>query len=82
MRGYLKAIIGSIIGAVVAGGWLTMDLFLPEPYGDFLLFGLMALVHIIIGWQVGRLLERKDALEASAKGLETNPSHVETIVEK
>jgi membrane protein implicated in regulation of membrane protease activity len=82
MRGYLKAIIGSIIGAVVAGGWLTMDLFLPEPYGDFLLFALMALVHIVIGWQVGRLLERKDALEASAKGLKTNPSHVETIVEK
>jgi len=82
MRGYLKAIIGSVIGAVVAGVWLTMDLFLPEPYGDFLLFGLMALVHTVIGWQVGRLLERKDALEASAKGLEPDSNHVETVVEK
>jgi hypothetical protein len=82
MRGYLKAIIGALIGAVTAGVWLTMDLFLPEPYGDFLLFGLMGLVHIIIGWQVGRLLEKKDALEASAKGHELNSNQAETVVEK
>ena len=82
MKGYIKAIIGSIIGATTAGVWLTMDLFLPEPFGDFLLFGLMALVHIVIGWQVGRLLEKKDALEASAQGLDPNSNHVETVVEK
>jgi hypothetical protein len=82
MRGYFKAIIGGILGAVAAGIWLTMDLFLPEPYGDFLLFGLMAMVHIIIGWQVGRLLEKKDALEATEKGLETHANHTETVVEK
>lgn len=77
MNGYLKAVIGAIIGAATAGGWLVVDLLLPEPIGDHLLFGIMGLANAAIGWQVGRVLERKrnvdnGNLETSRKGLKTN----------
>jgi hypothetical protein len=66
MNGYLKAIIGAIIGGVMAGGWLVVDLLLPEPIGDYLLFILMGITNMAIGWQVGRMLsKREQAVEAT-----------------
>jgi len=82
MKGLHKAVMGAIIGAATAGVWLSLDLILPEPYGDYLLFILMGLVNMVIGWQVGRLVGKKDALESSAKGLEMNSTHGETVTEK
>jgi hypothetical protein len=81
MKGYHKAIIGAIIGASTAGIWLTFDLILPEPIGDYLLFILMGLVNLVIGWQVGRLVGKNDTL-GSLSSLETNSNPAETITEK
>lgn len=78
MKGYLKAVIGAIIGAVTTGVWLGVDLLTPEPIGDYLLFSLMALSNIVVGWQVGRLLGKSrkavnnDTAESMAKGLKPN----------
>jgi hypothetical protein len=58
MRINLKSVIGAIIGCATAGGWLVVDLLLPEPIGDYLLFILMGVVNMAIGWQVGRLLTK------------------------
>jgi len=55
MNRYLKSVIGAITGCAIAGGWLVVDLLTPEPYGDYLLYPLMAVVNIAIGWQVGKL---------------------------
>ena len=55
MNRYLKSVIGTMIGGATAGGWLLVDLLLPDPVGDYLLFILMAVVNMMIGWQVGRL---------------------------
>ncbi|GAA0489178.1 hypothetical protein GCM10008986_13720 [Salinibacillus aidingensis] len=52
MKRLYKGLIGALIGASTAGMWLGLDLVLPEPYGDYLLFGLMAAVNGIIGWQI------------------------------
>jgi hypothetical protein len=82
MKGYHKAIIGAIIGAATAGLWLTIDLILPEPFGDYLLFILMGLVNMVIGWQIGRLVGKNDVRESESTGLKTNLNHAETIVEK
>jgi hypothetical protein len=82
MKGYHKAIIGAIIGAATAGLWLTIDLVLPEPFGDYLLFILMGLVNMVIGWQIGRLVGKNDGLGSVSTGLKTNLNHAETIVEK
>ncbi|WP_047981928.1 hypothetical protein [Ornithinibacillus contaminans] len=57
---YRKAVYGAIIGASTAGGWLVVDLLLPEPIGDYLLFGLMGITNMAIGWQVGRSLGKQD----------------------
>jgi hypothetical protein len=35
---YLKSMIGAIIGCATAGGWLAVDLLLPDPVGDYLLY--------------------------------------------
>ncbi|MEN2769076.1 hypothetical protein [Ornithinibacillus xuwenensis] len=70
-----KSVIGAIIGAATAGGWLVVDLMLPEPIGDYLLFILMGVTNMAIGWQVGRLFgksrgtEKNKALESPAKEL-------------
>ncbi|WML39197.1 hypothetical protein RCG19_18715 [Neobacillus sp. OS1-2] len=56
---YQKSIIGVIIGCAMAGGWLIVDLLLPEPLGDYLLYPLMAVVNMAIGWQVGRALGKR-----------------------
>ncbi|MGG3469013.1 hypothetical protein ABES02_16215 [Neobacillus pocheonensis] len=53
---YLKSMIGMIIGCATAGGWLVVDLLLPEPVGDYLLYPLMAVVNMAIGWQVAKAL--------------------------
>lgn len=78
MNGYLKALIGAVIGAITTGVWLGVDLLTPEPIGDYLLYGLMAITNIAIGWQVGRLLgksreaSKNEVLESSKKGLKPN----------
>jgi hypothetical protein len=54
MNRYLLSVLGAIIGSATAGGWLVVDLLLPDPIGDYLLFILMAVVNTAIGWQVGR----------------------------
>lgn len=59
---YLKSLIGAIIGCVTAGGWLVVDLLLPDPLGDYILFPLMGLTNIVIGWQVGRLLGKRQEM--------------------
>lgn len=55
MNRYLKSVVGACIGAGMAGFWLVVDLLTPEPWGDFILFGLMAVVNLVIGWQVAKL---------------------------
>ena len=55
-----KSTIGALVGGSTAGGWLIMDLILPEPIGDYLLFGIMAAVNAAVGWQVVRMLEKKE----------------------
>ncbi|MEK5440285.1 MULTISPECIES: hypothetical protein [unclassified Fredinandcohnia] len=69
-----KSMLGAFIGASSAGMWLVVDLLLPEPIGDYLLFFIMGVVHMVIGWQVARLvgkqkespsLEGQDSLNTS-----------------
>lgn len=55
----------------LAGGWLIMDLLLPEPIGDYLLFGLMGLVNAAIGWQFVRMLDRKQRKGGEAERITT-----------
>ncbi|MFP5112150.1 hypothetical protein ACSU64_07190 [Bacillaceae bacterium C204] len=59
MNRYLKSLIGAIIGCAAAGGWLVVDLLTPEPIGDYLLYPLMALTNIAIGWQVGKFFGKR-----------------------
>ncbi|MDQ1143241.1 hypothetical protein QE429_000068 [Bacillus sp. SORGH_AS 510] len=63
MNRYLKSVMGLMIGGATAGGWLLVDLLLPDPIGDYLLFILMAVVNMAIGWQVGRLLGKPRKIE-------------------
>jgi hypothetical protein len=55
MNPYLKSVLGAIIGAATTGIWLGVDLLTPEPIGDYLLFSLLGITNVVIGWQVGRL---------------------------
>lgn len=82
MKGNHKAIMGAIIGASTAGIWLTLDLLLPEPIGDYLLFILIGLVNMVIGWQIARIIGKNDASESSTIVLKTNTNHTETLAEK
>jgi hypothetical protein len=77
MNRYLKSVIGLIIGGATAGGWLLVDLLLPDPIGDYLLYILMAVVNMAIGWQVGRLFGKSKNIEKNnalieGKGLKPN----------
>lgn len=77
MNRYLKSVMGMMIGCATAGGWLLVDLLLPDPIGDYLLFILMAVVNMAIGWQVGRLFGKprkieKNIARLSGKGLKPN----------
>jgi hypothetical protein len=74
---YLKSLIGAIIGCAIAGGWLLVDLLTPEPIGDYLLYPLMAVTNIAIGWQIGRLFGKRrnignNEVQIPAKGLKPN----------
>lgn len=59
MNRYLKSVMGMMIGGATAGGWLLVDLLLPDPIGDYLLYILMAVVNMAIGWQVARFLGKR-----------------------
>jgi hypothetical protein len=77
MNRYLKSVMGVLIGGAAAGGWLLVDLLLPDPIGDYWLFILMAVVNMAIGWQVGRLFGKprnivKNNARIEEKGLKPN----------
>ncbi|GFN32254.1 hypothetical protein [Paenibacillus xylaniclasticus] len=65
---------GVLMGVGMTGGWLLADLLLPEPWGDVVLFGAMAVVNIGIGWKLGRLydLHNKEATVAADTKNEAN----------
>ncbi|HET7579424.1 MAG TPA: hypothetical protein VFK33_09090 [Bacillales bacterium] len=66
---FFKAAILAAVGCATAGGWLIVDLLLPEPIGDYLLYVLMAVVNGAIGWQVGRAsAKRRKAVTPSKTG--------------
>lgn len=65
MKRYLKSGTGAAIGVGYAGGWLVVDLLTPEPWGDFLLYALMAVVNIVIGWQVAKLFGKSREQQAT-----------------
>ncbi|MGC4376606.1 hypothetical protein WD019_06635 [Fictibacillus sp. Mic-4] len=66
MNRYMKSVIGAMIGCSTAGWWLLVDLLLPDPIGDYLLFILMGLVNMVIGWQVAKLVGKtKEASKIS-----------------
>lgn len=69
-----KSIIGAIIGASSAGMWLVVDLLLPEPIGDYLLFIIMGVVNMVIGWQVGRLVgkQKENPVLESSNSIKTS----------
>ncbi|MEO2077688.1 MAG: hypothetical protein ABGX20_20330 [Bacillus sp. (in: firmicutes)] len=69
MSRYLKSVMGMMIGGATAGGWLLVDLLLPDPIGDYLLFILMAVVNMVIGWQVGRLFGKPGNIEKNNAGI-------------
>lgn len=69
MNRYLKSVMGMMIGGATAGGWLLVDLLLPDPIGDYLLFILMAVVNMVIGWQVGRLFGKPRNIEKNNAGI-------------
>ncbi|MCM3567191.1 hypothetical protein [Neobacillus mesonae] len=58
----LLALIGALIGCTTAGGWLIVDLLLPDPLGDYILFPLMGLTNAAIGWQVARRLGKRQEM--------------------
>jgi hypothetical protein len=64
MNRYRKPIIGALVGGSTAGGWLIVDLILPDPIGDYLLFGLMGVVNAGVGWQVARMVDKRQAKKA------------------
>jgi hypothetical protein len=77
MNRYLKSVMGVLIGGAATGGWLLVDLLLPDPIGDYWLFILMAVVNMAIGWQVGRLFGKprnivKNNARIEEKGLKPN----------
>ena len=57
---------GAAMGGLMTGGWLLADLLLPEPWGDVVLFGAMAVVNIGIGWKLGRMFDQQEGKNAAA----------------
>ncbi|WEK54663.1 MAG: hypothetical protein P0Y55_00885 [Candidatus Cohnella colombiensis] len=55
-----KAMMGAFMGLVMTGGWLLADLMLPEPWGDYLLYGAMAVVNVMAGWLIAKLSAHQD----------------------
>lgn len=71
MSKYRKSVIGAVVGGTTAGGWLVVDLLLPEPVGDYLLFILMGITNAAIGWQIGRMGGKsQEEIKEEALGLE------------
>lgn len=58
-----SSIKGALAGATMTGGWLLGDLLLPEPWGDVVLFGAMAVVNIVVGWKLGRFYDQQTEKE-------------------
>lgn len=68
---------GALAGVIMTGGWLLADLLLPEPWGDVVLFGAMAVVNVGIGWKLGSLYDSHNGKE-TVSALDTqNPNQVE-----
>ncbi|MFS0820936.1 hypothetical protein [Bacillus sp. 1P02SD] len=69
-----KSMLGAFIGASSAGMWLIVDLLLPDPIGDYLLFLIMGVVHTVIGWQVARLVgkQKESSLPKTSENLKTS----------
>ncbi|THE12094.1 hypothetical protein E1I69_12125 [Bacillus timonensis] len=69
-----KSVLGAFIGASSAGMWLIVDLLLPEPIGDYLLFLIMGVVNMVIGWQVARLVgkHKENSLPKTSENLKTS----------
>ncbi len=77
MNRYFKSVIGAVIGAATTGVWLGVDLLTPEPIGDYLLFSLMGLSNVVIGWQVGRLVGKSQEDKQNEVRGERNDSKFE-----
>ena len=73
MKASLK---GALMGGVMTGGWLLADLLLPEPWGDVVLFGAMAVVNIGIGWKLGSLYDSQNGKETAPVLDSQNPNEV------
>lgn len=69
MKRLLRSGAGAGIGVGYAGFWLLVDLLTPEPWGDFMLYTLMAVVNLVIGWQVARLFGKKRSVAAADSGI-------------
>jgi len=51
---------GAVLGLGVTGGWLLADLLLPEPWGDYFLFGALAVVNVAAGWKLAVMHAEKE----------------------
>ena len=65
---------GALMGFTMTGGWLLADLLLPEPWGDVVLFGAMAVVNIGIGWKLGKLYDSQNDKETAGVLDTQNPT--------
>ncbi|TJY42815.1 hypothetical protein E5161_08210 [Cohnella pontilimi] len=68
---------GALMGFSLTGGWLLADLLLPEPWGDFVLYGAMAVLNIGIGWKLGRLSDSQSDQETAGILDPKNPTSYE-----
>lgn len=66
-KGYLKALKAAFFGLLYTAGWLLVDLFTGEPWGDFVLFGLMAVVNVAFGWKFVMLSAKKESSNVTTK---------------
>ncbi|MDP4161668.1 MAG: hypothetical protein Q8898_01065 [Bacillota bacterium] len=74
MNRYLISVLGVVIGAATTGLWLGVDLLTPEPIGDYLLYSLMGISNVVIGWQVGRLVGKsREVSQTKSTGERNEP---------
>lgn len=59
VKGYSAAWKGSFYGLMYTGGWFLVDLLTPEPFGDYVMYPLMAVVNVIIGWRLAIISEQR-----------------------
>lgn len=55
---YLLPILLAVIGCATAAFWLAFDFLTPEPWGDYALYTVMAVVNGYIGWKIGRTIRK------------------------